>query len=474
MAISKICKPFTLTIFGASGDLAKLKLFPSLYIMALQKRFPKQYCIVGYARSEMTQEQFRKIVKQSIQEHITQPINKKVLADLLTHVHYFSGQYDEAADFTKYRAFLKKQGKKSNMPLVAYLSVPPVAFEPIIAGLSQSRASKKDDIRIVIEKPFGHDSASAESLFHFVSRHFKEDQFYLLDHYLGKSQVQSILNMRHVNRILSNMMRGREIANIQITALENIGVEQRVGYFEQVGIVRDMIQSHLLQVLALVTMEIPDKMKAASLQREKYNILASVDCPCDPKNVVLGQYKSYRKQQGVKKNSRTETFAAVRLFLDKQDWRHVPIYIRTGKKLHEKHTYVVIEFKKFDFQTEEEEPNRLIIEFAPEAKINISLINWQEGVQQYQNITTAQSIACNIEGCLPEHADLLLDVINKERMHFLSFAEVIACWHIIDTITDAAQKGRLRVQPYADGSRGPAAQHKLTKQDNTTWFDLHR
>jgi glucose-6-phosphate 1-dehydrogenase len=473
MSISKICNPFVLTIFGASGDLAQIKIFPALYTMALQKRLPTNYLIVGFARSKKTKNEFREEFRKSIKKHTKGPIDKKVLKKLLRHVYYFSGKYDDLESHKTYKKFLRRSGRTSKMPHIAYLSVPPVVFKPVIEGLSRSRSSKSEDVRVVIEKPFGHNYDSAETLFHFVSQHFQEDQFYLLDHYLGKSQVQSILNLRHSNRVLSNIMRGSEIANIQITAFEPIGVDHRIGYFEQVGIVRDMIQSHLLQVLALVTMEIPGKISANSLHREKYNILSAIDCPCDPDNVVLGQYKSYRTQKGVKKTSRTDTFVAVRFFLDKQDWRKVPIYIRTGKKLDEKHTYVTIEFEKFDFQSPAAEPNRLTIEFAPEARINISLINWQEGVKQYQSITSGDSIACNIDGCLPEHGDLLLDVINRERVHFLSFQEVIAAWNIVDKITEAATLGRIRVESYPDGSRGPKSQYKLPKLDGFNWYDLH-
>lgn len=473
MHATNTTKPFVITIFGASGDLAQIKLFPALYSMALQNRFPTNYLIVGFARSEMSQLEFRVFVEKSIKDNLKGKIDTKVLAALLKHVHYFSGQYNDKESFKKYQTFLSEKGRELSMPHITYLSVPPAIFEPIIEGLAFARKSKEEDIRIVIEKPFGHDSTSAEKLFHFVSRKFDEEQIYLLDHYLGKSQVQSVLNMRHSNRILSNIMQGSEIANIQITAFESVGVEHRISYFEEVGMVRDMIQSHLLQVLALVTMEIPGRMTAESLQREKFNILSSIDCPPQKENVVLGQYSGYKMQKGIKKTSRTETFAAVRLFLDKQQWRKVPIYIRTGKRLDEKHTYVVIEFEKFDFQSEKEEPNRLIIEFAPDARINISLINWQAGAQQYQNITTAESIACNIAGCLPEHGDLLLDILNKNRVHFLSFSEVIASWAVVDEITLAAKKGHLKVQSYKPGSRGPKAHCDLPSLDGFKWYDLH-
>jgi len=466
--------PFVLTIFGASGDLAKLKIFPSLYAMALQKRFPKQYTIVGYGRTKMTRSEFHRVVKESVVTHVGTDIKLSVLNAMVARMYYFTGQYDERKDFISYRAYLKNTCKVTpKTPHIAYFSTPPVVFHDIIKHLAETRKTKKEDLRLVIEKPFGTSKKSAETLFHFVSQYFEEDQFYLLDHYLGKSSVQSILNMRRANRLLSNIINGQEVANIQITAFESVGVEKRISYFEHVGIVRDIIQSHLFQILGLVMMNIPGSHTAKSLQREKNNIIEAISCPCDKSNIVVGQYKTYTKQTGVKKQSKTETFAAVRLFVDLQEWNNVPIYIRTGKKLHEKHTYVVIELKKFPFQKKSEQPNRISIEFFPEPKITIALINYQEGLETYQEVTSSASIACNIEGCLPEHADLLLDVINQERMHFLSFEEIISSWSIVDHVTGHIDKRHLRMHQYTDGSTGPKAQHQLLKQDGFCWYDRH-
>jgi len=470
----QIKKPFICTIFGASGDLAKLKIFPTLYELALQKRFPDNYYIVGYSRTNISQKAFKTIVKESIEKKFKQNINKTVLNTLLKNVYYFSGQYDQKEDFTKFKTFLDITTSKKVKTHIAYFSVPPNVFETIIQNLGETRASKKEDIRLIIEKPFGKDKHSAEHLYHFISRYFKEEQVYLLDHYLGKSSVQSILHLRRSNRILSHMMKGTEIANIQITALEEIGVGERIGYFEQVGTIRDMIQSHLLQVLALTAMEVPNHLDAESVQREKYAILSAIDCPCDAKSIVLGQYEYYAKKKGVQANTRTETFAAIRLFLDHEDWYQVPIYLRTGKKLHEKHTYVVVELKKFPFQPKEEEPNRLIIELQPEEKISITLINRHDDIEQKQEITTSDSIACSIYGCLPDHGTLLLEVIKGERLHFLSFQEIIAAWEVVDKITDLAKKKKIKLNKYPQGSMGPKSQNALTKMDGFTWYDMHK
>lgn len=470
--IEKLKKPFVLTIFGASGDLAKIKIFPALYTLARQGRLPRQFFVVGYSRTSMTDKQFRIMAQSSIKKYCKEKPKKEVLDKLLKHFHYFTGQYDKLEDFVAYQKIIKGFSKKK-LPNIAYFSVPPVVFKPIINNLAQSRPSKRDDIRLVIEKPFGQDCKSAEELFHFVSSHFKEQQFYLLDHYLGKTSVQSILNMRRSNRILANIIRGSEIANIQITAFEDVGVQHRIGYFEQVGMVRDMIQSHLLQIFAFTTMAIPNRIHSDSLKREKNNILKAIDCPCNDDNVVLGQYKSYQKQKGVQKGSRTETFAAVRLFIDKKDWYNVPVYIRTGKKLHEKHTYVVIELKKFPFQDKKTQPNRIIIEFYPQPRINIELVNHCDGVKQSQSITTAKSIACDVEGCLPEHGMLLLDVLSEDRTHFLSFAEILSAWNVVDGVEKLMADRCSKLYKYDDGTQGPKQQHKLTKMDGFAWYDLH-
>lgn len=465
--------PFVLTIFGASGDLAKMKIFPSLYAIAEQKRFPKDFHIIGYARTEMTQQAFQQSFEQAIKKHLGYKPNPAILASLLKHVHYYAGQYRNETDFREYKKYLNTLCGGKLYPQLCYFSVPPTVFKSIITNLVATRRSRSEDIRLIIEKPFGTDRNSAEKLFHFVSQYFDEEQFYLLDHYLGKSSVQSILNMRHTNRVLSNIINGSEISNIQITAFESVGVDKRIGYFDDIGIIRDIIQSHLLQVFALVTMSIPSKHEAASLQREKLAVLEAIECPKEKKNVVIGQYKSYKTLDGVAKGSKTETFAAVRLQMDRQNWHGIPIYIRTGKKLHEKHTYVVIELKKFPFQKKEEEPNRVIIEFFPEPRISLSLVDYQEGVNQYQAVTTSASIKCSVAGCLPEHADLLLDVMNSDRIHFLSFGEILASWRIVDRIMKNVASGEVPLRRYDDGSTGPVAQHTLTKMDKFAWFDLH-
>ncbi len=471
METRKFTQPFALIIFGASGDLAKLKLFPSLYSLAEQNRLPKEFYIVGYARSEKSQEKFEKEFIASIKS--VHKVNKKTLDELVKHLSYVQGQYDKKEDFVKLKDYLKTLTKKPAITKMAYFSVPPIAFKPIIKNLGETKNSETEDLRLILEKPFGEDTQSAEDLFHFVARYFGDDCVYLLDHYLGKSAVQSILSLRHANRLLNIMMKGPEIANIQITAFEQVGVESRAGYFDQVGTIKDMVQSHLLQLLALIAMSIPISEKAESLQREKNNILSALKFIESKKNIVLGQYKSYTKEDDVPKNSKTETFAALRLFIDRESWYKTPIYVRTGKKLGEKHTYIVVELKKFAFQTKEEEPNRLILELQPDERINIRLVNKHGSASEYENITTSESIACGGDNCLPEHGVLLLDVMKKNRLNFLSVPEIISTWKITDTINKFIEKNKIKVQKYDDKSLGPKSQNDLTGMDGFKWFDLH-
>jgi glucose-6-phosphate 1-dehydrogenase len=474
MFLSKIKKPFSFIIFGASGDLAKLKLFPGLYELALQRRFPEQYVILGYGRTAMSDEDFRKEVAESVRTKFGKSTDAKTLKSLQEHCFFFHGQYDQPSDFQRMaRKLLElQQGKK--VDTAAYFAVPPQVFKPIIEQLAGVRMTLGVKPIIILEKPFGDSEASATDLYHFASRFFEPSEVFLLDHYLGKAAVQSILPLRYNNVILDTLLKGSKIANIQINALEEVGVDKRVSYFESVGIIKDMMQSHLMQILSLFTMSLPVNPDMDSIRREKVNLFSALrygDTPC---GIVLGQYKGYKQEKGVAKGSRTPTFAAARFFIDLLDWYQVPIYMRTGKKLGHKNTYVVVEFKKPSFQQNGKgiETNKLVIELFPEEKIQIRLVN-EEGkmINKFREIISADSLACAGDDCLPEHGRLILDAFLDNRMHFLSFEEIIACWKFVDRLLVCAEKRAMPVHEYGDASDGPKEQHNLIRQDNFEWFD---
>lgn len=474
MEIFRIKKPFILTILGASGDLAKIKIFPALFALAEQKRFPKDFIISGYARTSMTDKEFRKEFSDAVLSSLKKPVQprqKEILSELLTHVFYFSGQYNRGKDFEQYKSRCASLCSEPHPTQIIYFSVPPTLFEPIIENVAQTY-KKNEDIRLVLEKPFGHDETSATQLFHFLGQRFEEEQIYLLDHYLGKKAVRSLIPLRHMNRILNLMLKGREVANIQISALEPLGVENRIGYFDKVGAVKDMIQSHLLQILALVTMSIPVERNAKRVQEEKSAILSALQFKPDKNNISLGQYTDYRKQSPETKESETATFAAVKIFINRESWHGVPIFLRTGKKLNEKHTYLTIELKKFEFQKASHEPNRVIIELAPDETIHIRLLDEDGATARLGEIGASQSIACQGDYCLPEHGLLLLDVIRKEKMHFLSFSEILASWNLVDQILHFARREKIPVEKYKFNTCGPASQHNLMKEHSFAWYHL--
>ena len=477
MFLSKISHPFNLVIFGASGDLAKLKLFPALYELALQRRFPDHYVILGYGRSPMSEGDFRKEVSDSVLSAFGKKTDRKTLQGLLGHCHYFQGQYDQAADFKRMAQALSALHGGKTAETVAYFAVPPSVFKPIIERLAGARSLLGKGLKIILEKPVGNSEESAIDLFHFTSRFFDPSEIFLLDHYLGKAAVQSILPLRYNNVILDTLLKGSRIANIQICALEEVGVDKRVGYFETVGIIKDMIQSHLMQILALFTMSLPVKPDHASIRRERVNLFSSLRYSDKPCGMVLGQYQSYKREKGVAKGSETPTFAAIRFFIDLLDWYQVPIYIRTGKRLRHKHTFVVVEFKKPAFQQngKKTESNKLVIELFPEEKIQIRLVN-EEGkmITKFREVISAESLACTGDDCLPEHGRLILDAFLDNRSHFLSFEEVIACWKFVDSLMACQKKHRIPVTHYEDGSEGPQAMHQLIRQDNFDWYDPNR
>ncbi|MDP3976268.1 MAG: glucose-6-phosphate dehydrogenase [bacterium] len=474
MNLFRVTDPFVLSIFGASGDLARIKIFPALYELALQKRLPKKFSIFGYARTKKTNEEFRREFQHSV-ERAHPDVQRKILEPLLEKLFYFSGQYDDSKDFERFAKKVLKATAQKKLPHIAYLAVPPQLFFSITENLAGVQGKISSDFRVIIEKPFGDDEQSARELFHHVSRFFPEDKVYLLDHYLGKNGVLSLLPLRYANSILNTLLNGHLISNIQVTAVEDLSVDNRISYFDRTGIIKDMVQSHLLQILALITMDLPVEQSCSSIHREKFSILSALKIRGYEKAFALGQHESYRLIKGVKKSSKTATFAALRLFIDRQEWYRVPIYIRTGKMLQKKHTYIVIEFRPRRIQRNDErvQPNRMIIEMYPEEKIHFRLYtNVGGGKDQFRDITTTQSIACYGDDCLTEHGRLLLDVFKGDHCNFLNFEEIIATWRLTDKITKFAKEKKVPVTIYKKKSEGPEEQHLVPANDGFAWFDV--
>lgn len=466
---------FTLIIFGASGSLAKLKIFPSLYQLQLENRLPVDFRIIGYARTEMTQEEFHKEFRASVREKFKDMTDEKILKKVLKNVSYVTGQYDSEADFTQLKAhIIAVEGKKKFMRL-AYFSTPPSVFEAVITQLGKvnfnTTASK---LRLIIEKPFGYDLKSAKNLEKILLERFDESQLFLLDHYLGKEAVFNLLSLRYANPILTTLIQGQYVRNIQINGLENLGTEGRANYFEHVGTLRDMIQSHLFQILAFLTMDLPEKITSETIHRGKRNLIESLVLKDKKLSVVRGQYRGYQKEEGVNPQSETETFASLRLFIDEMRWHNVPVYLRTGKKMKKQLTSVVIEFKPQALQKLHQnlEPNKLIIQLQPNEKIEFSLLTKMGGSEvEFTPLNTGRPIYCSGD-CLDEHGRLLIEAIKGDKMLFLDFPEIYASWEFIDKIIDAFNENTIPLTHYDSGTYGPKESYEMLERYNHKWHDI--
>jgi len=470
---------FTLVIFGASGSLAKLKLFPSLYELEKENRMPKDYAIVGYARTPMTDAAFRVFFAKAIHEQ-DENVDEKALQRILAHIHYHEGSYTEQASYKECLKKMKAIEKDPSRVRITYFSVPPSAFPDIFANLSAVNwNTRKAPLRLVIEKPFGYDLASAKKLMHSLQKNFKPEQIYLLDHYLGKEAVSNLLSLRYANSILTTLLSRDYVSNIQITAMEEKDIEGRANYFDHVGIVRDMVQSHLLQVLAYLTMFAPIEKTKHAIHHEKARVLKSVRLGDLHSSVVRGQYVGYTKEKGIPNDSQTETFAALKLFLKHPLWKGVPIYVRSGKCLEQKWTAVVIEFSPRRAQRDNPglPPNRLVIQLQPYEKIEFHLLTKLGGKTfDFHDLTTGRPIYCSGD-CLLEHGRLFLDVIAGKQGLFLDFEEIFAAWKVIDPLQkscDLKRRKHCELHLYKKGTIGPKAADRLIEADGFHWFNPTR
>ncbi len=468
--------PFTLIVYGASGSLAKLKLFPALYELFLEKRLVHEVKIVGYARTPMSDQDFRSFMKEAIEAQIKDP-DEESLAALLKNVYYVSGQYDQVADFERLKSRLEILEESPKRIRLSYFSVPPTATPGICEAMSKvDLGTSLSAVRLILEKPFGTDLKSAQKLKRQLSKHFKPEQIYLLDHYLGKEAVSNLLSLRYANSILSTLLSRAHVSHIQITAMEEKDIEGRANYFDQVGILRDMVQSHLLQVLAYLTMRAPKTESSAAIHHEKAKVLRALKIENLEEDVVRGQYEDYRSEKGIPENSQTETYAAIKLVLNHAPWKNVPVYIRTGKALKQKWTAVVIEFKPKAAQKKiGVKPNRLVIQLQPFEKIEFQLLTKLGGKTfEFHELTTGRPIYCSGD-CLTEHGRLLLDAVAGKQGLFLNFEEIFAAWKIIDPIQISCEENKKNnrcLSPYPKGSEGPKAADTLIEKNGFEWVTL--
>jgi len=341
-----------IVIFGASGDLAQRKLVPALFTLRCKGRLPDKVKIIGFSRSHMSDDQFRDFMWNAIQEFSDLAVRREEWEMFAQSIFYVSGDVTEVEHFNRLKQRLEElEGNGQSADRLFYLSIAPQLYEPAIQNLGVSGLALEDSgwRRVVIEKPFGWDLTSAQTLNRKVHQVFSESQVYRIDHYLGKESVQNILVLRFANTIYEPVWNRNYVDNIQITVAESVDVADRAGYYDSSGVVRDMVQNHLLQLLTMVAMEPPSTMDADSLRNRKVDVLKAIrhwDTSEVATNVVRGQYRGYLEEQDVAPDSTTGTYVAMRLYVDNWRWQGVPFYLRTGKALATKSSEVVVQFQR--------------------------------------------------------------------------------------------------------------------------------
>ncbi len=476
----------TFVIFGASGDLTRRKLIPSLFNLYCKGRLPENWRIVGVSRTPYSDEEFQAQLRAGMQEFEPDKYSPSNWSSFATNVGYYSGDLSKADDFRALDERLKELETENNGAAnrIYYLSVAPRLYEMTITNLGESGLAEESEgwRRVVIEKPFGHDLQSAIALNDSVHKVLNESQIYRIDHYLGKETVQNLLVFRFANSLFEPVWNRNYIDHVQITAAEKVDVGHRAGYYDGVGVVRDMVQNHMLQLLSLVAMEPPASFDADALRNEKVKLFESIRhiAPEEiAEHTVRGQYQGYSSASGVEPGSETATYAAIRLYVDNWRWQGVPFYLRSGKALTEKTTEIGIIFKRPPHVMFPLPPgariraNRLSICVQPEEGIHISF-------QAKEPDTTAdmRTVEMNFDYdssfgavSIPEaYERLLLDVLKGDASLFTRGDAIELAWGLVDKILAGWEsKGAPPLEIYKPGTWGPGAAETLIEHDGYTW-----
>ena len=486
----------TIVIFGASGDLTSRKLVPALYNLKRNGLLPADTRIVGFSRTPMTDDEWRATLRESTAKHAEgAPLDDASWREFAKTIHYQPGDIGRSEDFQGLADRLHTLEGAAETTRVYYLATAPQFYEPVVAALGSHGMAIETNgpRRIVVEKPFGTDLATARALNEHLHSVFHERQVFRIDHYLGKESVQNILALRFANTIFEPVWNRRYIDHVQITVAESIGVEGRGAFYEETGALRDILQNHLLQLLTLVAMEPPANLEADALRDEKVKVLRAIrPIPVEKvdQSVVRGQYgpgwvgateaTGYRSEPAVDPESETETFVAARLEIDDWRWAGVPFYLRAGKRLPKRATEIAIQFKDvpqrlFPTVGDEPEPNLLVIRIQPDEGILMRFAAKVPGLGidvRPVNMDFAYGSAFTVES--PDaYETLILDALLGDASLFTRADEVEAAWRIVDPIIDAWIAGAEPEMPnYTSGTWGPEAADELLTREGRRWRRL--
>jgi glucose-6-phosphate 1-dehydrogenase len=481
-----MAQPLTVVIFGASGDLTSRKLVPALFNLAQKGRLPAETRVLGVSRTEFTDDAFRQHLAEKARETLAgEPFDPAKWSEFAGRVSYLSADLTQPKGAAPLEEWFKANEGGSGGRRLYYLSVAPELYAELgehigAAGLAKEEGGFR---RLVIEKPFGHDRATAVALNEALHRHWREDQLYRIDHYLGKDTVQNILVFRFANTLFEPLWNYQYIDHVQITVAEKVTVGRRGAYYDSSGVLRDMIQNHLLQILAMTAIEDPARFTAENLRNEKMKVLSAIPVPSTAealKAVRLGQYSGYHNEPGVPPGSKTPTFAAVRLEVENRRWRGVPFYLRSGKGLANRFSEVMIQFRcpshlMFPLPPGEVlECNRLRLIIQPNEGISI---NFQTKVPDVDGVALKpRDLAFDYkrsyaDKALPEaYERLLLDAIQGDASLFMRADEIERAWEIVDPIVAATVRPDAPApEEYAVGSQGPADGEQLLAAEGRKW-----
>ena len=490
--LNRIAGPSALVIFGVTGDLSRKKLMPAVYDLANRGLLPAGFGLVGFARRDWKDQDFEKVVHDSVREYARTAWSEDVWAQLRNGIRFVAGDFDDDAAFDELKATINEldQQRGTGGNHAFYLSIPPRSFPQVTKQLSRSglaTAKEGSFRRVVIEKPFGSNLATARELNDVVESVFPPDSVFRIDHYLGKETVQNILAMRFANQLYEPIWNSEYIDHVQITMAEDIGVGGRAGYYDGIGAARDVIQNHLLQLLALTAMEQPETFAAEDLRAEKEKVLAAVRVPIDiASHTARGQYLAgwqggeqvdgFLQEDGIDPESKTETFAAMRLDIDNKRWKGTPFYLRAGKRLGRRVTEIAVVLKKApqklftDRQTSSLGPNAIVIRVQPDEGVTIRFGSKVPGPgMQVRDVTMDFGYGHSFTEDSPEaYERLILDVLLGDPPLFPRHEEVELSWKILDPIVefwDASSS----MGEYLPGSWGPKSAEEMMAKDGRSW-----